>query len=320
MRDRSPSEAIAPGFGLPVVDLTAEQRRRFDAGAAEFAHRGGSVLQGQAIEGFDAERIPGEATFISFRRPQPLFGLGLVDATPDETFLALARMQAMTDPPTAGRAAIVTNVATRTQTVGRFGWKAQVPSLFQFAGDALLNELGVTSRLFPEENCPSGDCAKLAANPVPAVNDDGTALRAITDFMLMLAPPPRGPITPEVEEGERIFAAIGCASCHTPTLVSGPSEIQALNRKVYHPYSDFLLHDMGSMGDGLEDGAAKGNDFRTAPLWGLRAIDEFLHNGRTFTIENAILAHDGQGKAARDRFAMLDANERAQLLAFLRSL
>jgi CxxC motif-containing protein (DUF1111 family) len=155
---------------------------------------------------------------------------------------------------------------------------------------------------------------------MPVMNDGGTAIRRAADFMMLLGPPPRGMITPEVLDGERVFAQIGCASCHVPTLTTGSSDVLALDHKDYHPYSDFLLHDMGSLGDGIEEGAAKGNEFRTAPLWGLRVVRSFLHDNRARTIDEAILLHDGQGKAARDRFAALDAADREKLVKFLTSL
>ncbi|HEX8170368.1 MAG TPA: di-heme oxidoredictase family protein [Thermoanaerobaculia bacterium] len=286
---------------------------------------GGSLLQSRAIgmpgsHLFRPELAPREATIIAVRRSTPLFGLGLVDATSDFTFIALAAMEAVRGDGTAGRVALVDNAAAGTKTAGKFGWKAQVPTLLQFSGDAYLNELGITSPDFPDENCPGGDCAELRFNPRPGLNDDGTAVRAVAGYMAMLAAPPRGAITADVAEGERIFARIGCNACHVETLTTGANPNRALDRVVYHPYSDFLLHDMGALGDGIEQGAAAGNEMRTAPLWGLSAVRRFLHDGRASTLEAAIAAHDGQGRAARERFAALDAADRTRLVAFLRSL
>ena len=130
----------------------------------------------------------------------------------------------------------------------------------------------------------------------------------------------RGDTNRAVNDGERVFERIGCNSCHTATLRSGPSDIAALDRKVYHPYSDFLLHDMGALGDGIEQGIAKGSEIRTAPLWGLRVRTKLLHDGRASTIEEAILAHDGQGRGAREAFRSLRREQRNALLSFLRSL
>ena len=221
---------------------------------------------------------------------------------------------------------MVDNLAAGMQTAGKFGWKAQVPTLFQFAGDAYLNELGVTSPFFPDENCPGGRCADLQFNPRPGLNDTGKDTQALTDFLVMLAPPPRGEITADAIAGEAIFSRIGCDSCHVPALQTGPHENPALDRVTYRPYSDFLLHDMGSLGDGMEQGEAKAREMRTPPLWGLRfraqqyPLRYLLHDASGTTIDAAIVAHDGQGSDARIRFIGLNATEREQLRAFLRSL
>jgi CxxC motif-containing protein (DUF1111 family) len=117
-----------------------------------------------------------------------------------------------------------------------------------------------------------------------------------------------------------VFQRIGCANCHTPSLVTGFSPVAALSRKVFEPYSDFLLHDMGALGDGIEQGRASGSQMRTAPLWGLSARPTYLHDGRAKSVSDAITGHSGQGAESRVRFLRLDPNSRAALLAFLRSL
>jgi CxxC motif-containing protein (DUF1111 family) len=286
------------------------------------ANLGGSLVQDHAIgppdgspHAFQPERVPPVATIVVRRRTTPLFGLGLVEATPDATFLALAGRG---DAP--GRVNLVDNVRAGTKTVGKFGWKSQVPSLFQFAGDAYLNEMGITSADFPNESCPQGNCAELTFNPAPGINDDGSGVAALAQFMALLAPPPRGAQTRDANDGEAVFERVGCEACHVSTLRTGSSPINALDRRTYHPYSDFLLHDMGALGDRLEMGDAKGPEMRTAPLWGLRFVSAYLHDGRATTLDQAILAHDGQARAARDRFAALSPSDKAKLSAFLRSL
>jgi CxxC motif-containing protein (DUF1111 family) len=288
---------------------------------------GGSLLQSRALgnrngstHNFVAETVPAVATIVVHRRTTPIFGLGLVDATPDADFIALAAAEAASGNGVAGRVNMTDNISAGTKTVGRFGWKAQVPTLFQFAGDALVNEEGITTPDFPNENCPQGNCAELAFNPAAGLNDSGNKSLSLTNFMMLLAPPPRGTQTVDTVQGEQLFASLGCAACHTATLTTGSSTIAALDHQTYHPYSDFLLHDMGTLGDGLEMADSSGGEIRTEPLWGLRFITQFLHDGRATTLEQAIAAHDGQGAGARDRYAALTANAKAQLLAFLRSL
>jgi CxxC motif-containing protein (DUF1111 family) len=289
---------------------------------------GGSLVQDHAIgpadlagiHQFTPEAVPAIATIVAHRRTTPLFGLGFVDAVPDADFYALAAEESERGEGTAGRVSIVTDLVHGGTSVGKFGWKAQVPNLKQFSSDAYLNEMGITNPLFPNENCPSGNCDELAFNPVPALNDDGSGVAEFADFMTMLGAPPRGPKNGKTKAGEEVFDEIGCTSCHVPTLHTGPSDIAALRHRPFHPYSDFLLHDMGALGDGIAQGAAARREMRTAPLWGLRMVTRFLHDGRADSIEDAVRAHGGQGKGARDRFNALEEKDRAKLMAFLESL
>jgi CxxC motif-containing protein (DUF1111 family) len=296
------------------------------AGAFDpLADLGGSLIQTdgigeQASCDFVGEVVPDEATIVAGRRTTPLFGLGLVAAVPDRAFRQLARRQARHSPETAGRPAIVTSVATGLRSVGRFGWKSQVASLLDFSADAYLNEMGITTPLFPDESCPQGDCALLACDPIPGVDDDLEDVELFRDFMTFLAPPPTRRPSRSARDGRRIFERIGCEGCHVRTLTTGASETGPLQRRSFHAYSDFLLHDMGSLGDGIEQGDASGREMRTAPLWGLRLITTYLHDGRASSLEEAILAHDGQGRRARDRFDALPAPDKQRLLAFLRTL
>lgn len=317
--------APAPGGGSDrlVTRIGTITNGRFDP----LTRFGGSLLQNRGVNpqigsthAFRGENVPPAATIVARRRSTPIFGLSLVDATPDTTFFDLAAQQAARNDGTAGRVALVDNLAIGMQTVGKFGWKAQVPTLFQFAGDAYLNEMGITNPFFPNENCPSGDCNELQFNPRPGLNDGGEDTQSLTDFMTLLGAPQRGAITADVTAGEGVFNRIGCNSCHVASLQTGSNAIASLNRVTYSPYSDFLLHDMGTLGDGIKQGAANGREIRTAPLWGLRFVTSYLHDGRTRTLEGAITAHDGQGRASRDRFNALNATDRSRLLAFLRSL
>lgn len=315
--------AIGGGSTRTVTRFSRRVNGLFDA----LASLGGSLMQDHAIgpadgiaHTFNPESVPSIATIVVQRRTTPLFGLGLVDATPDADFVALAQSQAARRDGVAGRASVVDNIRAGMKTVGKFGWKAQVPSLFQFSGDAYVNEMGITTPDFPNENCPQGNCAELSYNPAPGLNDDGEGPILLTNFMTMLAAPPRAATNRDTDDGETTFDRIGCTSCHVATMRTGANPVAALDRKTYHPYSDFLLHDMGSLGDDLEMGSATGKEMRTAPLWGLRFVTRYLHDARATSLDQAILAHDGQGRGARDRFAALQADMKRKLLAFLNSL
>jgi len=213
---------------------------------------------------------------------------------------------------------MVENIATGLPAVGKFGWKSQIATLFDFSGEALLNEMGITNPFFPYKNAPGGDPSELDFNPVKELNADISVVRKIANFQTLLAPPPRGPIDADVRKGEGIFDSIGCAACHVKTLKAGYSPVSALSNKVY-PYSDFLLHDVGT-GDGIVQEEAQGNEIRTAPLWGLRKITTFLHDGSKTSIEDAINAHGGQAAGAQQRFQNLSAAKKAKLMDFLLSL
>ncbi|HUL49646.1 MAG TPA: di-heme oxidoredictase family protein [Gemmatimonadales bacterium] len=337
-----PDEGLGPVFNeascsschaAPLGGTTGRAETRFGRVSNgifdPLANLGGSLIQDHAIGlvhtsagdfTYVPEVVPPSANVAALRITTPLFGLGLVDAVPDAELLQLARLEARLAPSTQGTPSMTTEILTGKTRVGRFGWKAQNPTLHQFAGDAYLNEMGITNPEFPNENCPQGNCASLAFNPLSAVNDTGDGVTAFTDFMSMLGPPRRGAITRTTIAGGAVFVGIGCANCHTPILTTGDSPIAALSHKAFQPFSDFLLHDMGSLGDGITQGNATGRLMRTAPLWGLSSRPVFLHDGRASTPSQAILAHAGQGQRARDRYAALRPGEQAALLAFLKSL
>jgi CxxC motif-containing protein (DUF1111 family) len=234
----------------------------------------------------------------------------------------VAEQEQEQSPETAGRVNVVLDAASGQQRAGRFGWKCQEATLFSFSGDAYLNEMGITTPMFPVENCPQGDCALLLTPGLPAVPNDATNgdLVAFTDFMTFLGPPPALPLSRQAQQGANLFAQIGCAHCHLPSLQTGPNASASLDRVRFAPFSDFLLHDMGSLGDGIAQNGAGTREMRTAPLWGVRLFTTFLHDGRATSLGDAILAHDGQGRAASHRFSALNASQRAQLIAFLNSL
>jgi len=277
--------------------------------------RGGQLLQQRAIavEGctLAGEVVPPEATLVSSRNSTPLFGLGLMEAIPESTILG--------NQGNGGRPNYVSNPDTGTTALGRFGWKAQVATVHQFAGDAYLNELGITNPSFPHENRPQGQPIQPGCDTVLDPEDDGENVTAFTDFMRFLAPVPRGPITLQVQRGEKVFSEIGCASCHVPRMMTGPNSVAALSKKPVELFSDLLLHDIGT-GDGIKQGTATGNDFRTAPLWGLSRRDRFMHDAKSNKIDDAIRRHDGEAKDARDGFVGMTQSDYDALSAFLGSL
>jgi CxxC motif-containing protein (DUF1111 family) len=267
-----------------------------------------------------------ETNVIGHRISMPLFGAGLVEAIPDQTLLALADPDDRDGDGIRGRAAIVDDLASGAQRVGRFGWKAQHATLLAFSADAYFNEMGITNDLFRTEVTAGADGKRArpcdGASDPEDVRDPRTGQRGIDNFehfLRFLAPPTRGPITDEALRGERLFQEVGCSSCHVPLLMTGPDRNPALDRKPVRLYSDLLLHDIGT-GDGIEQAAAKGEEIRTPSLWGLRFRRPLLHDGSAATIDQAILRHKTEGAAVTRRFTDLSKGQQADLIAFLKSL
>jgi CxxC motif-containing protein (DUF1111 family) len=324
-------QATGGGSAILSIRIGSMTNGLFDS----LIDKGGPVIQTQGIVGLEnyqyrGEAIPSEATIVSQRRAPQTFGLGLVDAVPDWYFWCLSLKQKILTPKTAGRPNLVTDLRTGEMRVGRLGWKSGIANLTNFSGDAYKEEMGITTpgwlfdsdgRRIDEENPPQGLVELLEYNPVIDPNEtDIDDVMLFTNFMTFLSPPPRGTMTAPVREGDKIFSQIGCADCHVPSLRTGLHQTAALQFRTFSPYSDFLLHDMGALGDGIEQGQATGSEMRTAPLWGLRTQPSFLHDGRAATIEDAVLQHDGQGRQARNRFQKLMSAERKLLMAFLKSL
>jgi CxxC motif-containing protein (DUF1111 family) len=286
---------------------------------------GGSLLQERAINLAVREVVPRQANVVAQRVSTPIFGAGLIEAIPDaEILLGTLRVK---PAGIAGKVAVVEDVVSGEKKIGRFGWKAQQATILAFSGDAYLNEMGITNRFFPTENAPNGNTALLAQfDRVADLEDtvdpaDGKAdVDRLADFMRLLAPPARLAVTGNAVQGERLFATMDCASCHTPTMRTGKHEIVALSEKSVGLFSDLLLHDMGALGDGIAQGTAGVREMRTAPLWGLRLRPTYLHDGRAATVDAAIRAHEGEGAGARTNYNAASAADRAALLAFLNTL
>jgi CxxC motif-containing protein (DUF1111 family) len=287
----------------------------------DLASQGGSLLQLFAISPECQELLPANANVVGHRNSTALFGAGLVEAIPNAQIEAYANVLQANHPGQAGQINYVTSVTDGGVNVGRFGWKAQQAKLLDFSADAYLNEMGITSDPFPNENAPNGDPDKLAAcdtvaDPEDVVDGEGKRdIDRFADFMRFLAPPPSGPQTFQVHVGEGIFHVLGCARCHHPSFTA-VSDHSAIDGQIVAAYSDFLLHDVGT-GDGIGPFVDK---FRTSPLWGIRVSAPYLHDGSAATPRQAILGHDGQAKLARKGFELLPNAAQEALLAFLNSL
>lgn len=286
---------------------------------------GGSLQQEMEINPVLHEVVPPEANVVAHRNSTPLFGLGLIEAIPDDQILRNVRQTPFDG--VQGKVARVADPSTGKTLIGRFGWKAQQATLLSFAADAYLNEIGITNRFFPVENAPNGNVQleeqyDTVADPedvVDPVTGKGDIDR-VTDFMRYMGAPPRLMLSNSAAGGRSVFQNTGCAVCHVPLMMTSPNKIVALNQQQVWLFSDLLLHDMGSLGDGIGQAAADVREMKTAPLWGLRASAPYLHDGRAQSVDEAIKAHDGEAKTAKDRYLKLNKQQVQQLMDFLMSI
>ncbi|HLK62482.1 MAG TPA: di-heme oxidoredictase family protein [Bryobacteraceae bacterium] len=266
---------------------------------------------------------------VIFRIPTPTFGNGLIEAIEDATILSnkISNPQQKSAFGISGHE----NRTGNDGSITRFGWKAQNKSLLIFSGEAYHVEQGVTNEAFPNPRETGLGCDALGH---PEDHTDFAAggpsdVTAFAMFMQMLAPPT--PVTSygnvsssSIQRGQGLFASVGCATCHTPSLTTGPSSIAALSNKPVPLYSDLLVHNMGTtLADGISQGNAAGDEFRTAPLWGLGQRIFFLHDGRTSDLMRAIQFHSSSGSEANtsiNAFNQLGNFSQQDLLNFLRSL
>ncbi len=310
--------------------------------------RGCNILQPDFLPAGNPVTGQGGNSNLTFRIPTPMFGAGLIEAIPDAAILA--NMQAdrgaksdmgIFGHPNAhlgGNA----NLSANDGTITRFGWKAQNKSLLMFSGEAYNVEMGISNQLFPQERDDTPGCLFIAT-PNDALNFTTTAtgatnpavvsdIEAFANYMRMLAPPTPAPDTPSIVSGRADFIKVGCAQCHTPSLTTGQSIASgssrvpsaALSNQKVVLWSDLLVHHMGKgLADGITQGSAGPDEFRTSPLWGLGQRIFFLHDGRTTDLVEAIEEHKSQGSEADkvvDRFNHLKAPEKQNLLNFLRAL
>ena len=322
------------GWGsISVTHFGFEKKGSFD----ELLHLGGPLLQELSLAPGCAELVPAEANVVVQRVTNSSMAFGLIEAIPDEAIAANEDPFDLDGDGVSGRVHWVPALedpAGSPLRAGRFGWKAQVATVLTFSGDAARNEMGLTNRLFPTENAPNGDASRLiACDPLPDPEDhpDDAGfdfIDRVTHFQRYLGPPPQTPRSGMT--GEAIFTTIGCAKCHMPewTTSNDPALEEALRGKVIRPYSDFLIHNMGLLGDGIRQGDAGELEMRTPVLWNLRTRDPMLHDGSaaggTFAdrIAAAVAAHGpfGEGAGSAAAFAALSPGEKAQVVAFLDSL
>ncbi|MEM7112118.1 MAG: di-heme oxidoredictase family protein [Chloroflexota bacterium] len=266
-------------------------------------------------------------TMVSPRVANHIIGMGLLDAVAEEDLLALADPTDRDNDGISGRPNYVWDTLNSRMTIGRFGWKANEPTVLQQSAGAFLGDMGITTPLFPTENCTevAVDCQAALNGGTPEIIPED--FLKVVLYVSTLAVPARRDLA-ETADGEELFAEIGCASCHTPQLETAVHPtIPALSHQTIRPYTDLLLHDMGEgLADGRPDFQATGSEWRTPPLWGIGLIEtvnghtNFLHDGRARNLLEAILWHGGEAEAARDAFAKLSAAEREALLRFLESL
>lgn len=265
----------------------------------------------------------GRETARSPRIAPQLVGMGLLEAVPAAEIARRAAANKAHPDGVRGTPRVVGGVA------GRFGWRAEQPGVRAQIASALLNDMGLTTSLHPDKNCPPPQAACRAADSGPRPNVPDEALDTMTFYVSTLAVPERRDgEAPAVRRGEKAFTAIGCAACHRPAMTTGSNAaIPFLANQTIHPFTDLLLHDMGDgLADGLHEEGASGRMWRTAPLWGIGLVplvnghENYLHDGRARGLAEAVLWHGGEAETAKDRFRALPKADRDALIAFLRSL
>lgn len=344
-RSFAPAEGLGPIFNDASCAAchSADGRGRISNALIRFGFGndpalavGGPQLQDKAIAGAEAERLP-PGVDQSTRLPPPVFGVGFIEAIPEATILAYVDSLDADGDGISGRPNWVmppdwvpssepgSGTALR---LGRFSRKAQVASLLHQVAGAYHQDIGMTSDFLPVENVnPLASRATETADRVADPELPARTIRSVVNYLRMLAPPAPGADTPQRRRGEVLFDSIGCARCHVPEMMTGPSIIPALSNKPARMFSDLLLHDMGpDLADNRPDGDASGSEWRTAPLWGLRLIRQFLngeafllHDGSARTVEEAIIRHGGEALASKVRFTGLNAADRAALLDYVSS-
>ncbi len=295
---------------------------------------GGSLIRDRATDASIQSHVPSSTNVRATRIAPSALGDGFVEALPDDTLVAIASAQPGQSGGSIHGEAVWVDVveAPGVQRVGRFGWKATHASLLSFTADAARDEMGITSSLFPSEATANGRSV-ARYDKVHDPEDRGVVIYG-AQFLRSTKAPPRDDAlagTPAAQAGEALFADAGCSICHVVTLTTAPVGTvingghlqvpESLGDKTIHPYSDFLLHDVGT-GDGIvQNGSPSSrNKIRTAPLWGLRGRSRLLHDGSVLTVNEAIQRHHGEAERVTRKFRALSREQKYQMLRFLNSL
>ncbi|MBS1615702.1 MAG: thiol oxidoreductase [Bacteroidetes bacterium] len=263
---------------------------------------------------------------LSPRMAPPVFGLGLLELIPEQTLLSMADPNDVDGDGISGKVNYVWDAEHQRTAIGRFGLKANMPSILTQVAGAYNQDMGITNKIFPVESSFGQPQA-----PTPSAHTDlaDTLLQAVAFYVKTLAVPARRDTRdPEVMHGQQLFAQIECGRCHQPTLQTGIDvRFPWLSNQRIHPYTDLLLHDMGSgLADNRPDFLANGNEWRTAPLWGIGLFEKvngtpyYLHDGRARSLEEAILWHGGEAQHSKELFMQLSRSDRDAVLRFLKSL
>jgi len=269
--------------------------------------------------------LPGNV-LLSPRVAAPVFGLGLLEAISEQDILSRVDENDRDGDGISGKANYVWSVTRQKAVLGRFGWKANQPDLLQQTAAAFNGDIGITTSLFPVESS-FGQTQYITPYATPELTD--SLLYNVAFYVKTLAVPARRNATdPTVLQGKQIFISTGCAKCHIPDMRTAVDvSFPAVSNQLIHPYTDMLLHDLGNdLADNRPDFKANGNEWRTAPLWGIGLTQKvnghtnFLHDGRARNLMEAIMWHGGEAASARDKVKALSSTERNALIKFLESL
>jgi CxxC motif-containing protein (DUF1111 family) len=332
------------GAGSQISELRAGH---LDSGGNFVDAPGGSLINDRAIDASIQERVPGTENIRTLRMSTNVLGDGFVEAINSNTLIAIANAQpGQSNGQIAGQFIQVPVLeAPGNVRGGRFGWKNQNSSLLSFAADAYLNEVGITSRLLLTENTSMGNSVAAfdtVSDNTPCADgsgricgeDEDQDIEAFARFMRATKAPPRDTVlaaTANARAGANLFNAVGCTICHVTSITTSPvgtvinggalTVPAALGNKIIHPYSDFLLHNIGT-GDGIvqNGGAATRNKVRTQPLWGVRTHDRHMHDGATVTFDAAIQRHAGEAASVTSNYNSLSTTQQNQIITFLKSL